>query len=248
MVKKLFIVTGASGELGRDFVRKLSEMGEKVMAFSRKSQHIEGAEVYRADLLSEQEVFSTVSEINLSNYDEVYLIHAVGKFKFEESASSVQDLDKDGIDDEIYATNVLTLKNILKALLALCNPSTKVNVCAFASVSDKHNVPFWNSYTQSKNITREYLKELCESPQIRALVVSVSTIDTGNENLLRPQADKTYWLQPHEIVSKALPELMSLSTFKEIEVIKEKPGFDTAYYFDHEAILKKWKEEMGQGG
>jgi protoporphyrinogen oxidase len=78
-------------------------------------------------------------------------------------------------------------------------------------------------------------------------VVDVSTVDTGNENDLRPHADKTYWLQPEEIVVKALPELMTLSTYKEIDVVKQKPDFNPDYYLDHEAILKKWKQEMGEG-
>ncbi len=239
-------MTGASGKLGTSFIQELQRRKEYSVAFTRKEIEINGIETKKADLLNESEVVTAFNGIDLLDDNEIYLIHAVGKFKFEENAADIVDFDNDGIDDEIYATNVLTLKNTIKALLAYCPVSAKVKICAFASVSDKHNIPFWNSYTKSKNIIRGYLKELCRSAQIQALVVNVTTVDTGNENDLRPHADKTYWLTPDEIVIKALPELMGLSTYKEIDVIKEKPDFDSNYYLDHEAILKKWKREMGK--
>ena len=81
--------------------------------------------------------------------------------------------------------------------------------------------------------------------KISALMVNVTTVDTGNENLLRPNADKTYWLKTQEIVDRALPELAALSGYKEIDIIKEKPDFDVKYYIDHEALLEKWRTEMG---
>jgi len=246
MTKRIFIVTGASGKLGMSFIQELQKRGEVIIAFTRKEVEIEGVKIEKADLLNEGEITTAFNEMDLSDSNEIYLIHAVGKFKFEGNAADIIDLDNDGIDDEVYATNVLTLKNTIKALLARCTTQAKIKICAFASVSDKHDIPFWNSYTKSKNIIRGYLKELCRSARMQALVVNVTTVDTGNENDLRPHADKTYWLTPDEIVAKVLPELISLSTYKEIDMIKEKPDFDSNYYLDHEAILKKWKSEMGE--
>jgi short-subunit dehydrogenase len=242
---KLFIITGASGKLGLSFINELAKQQQEVIGLTRSTRDIENVKTYQADLLIEKEVASVFDKILFSNYEEIYLIHAVGAFKFHRNASDILDNNRDGIDDEVYATNVLTLKNTLKSL-HLHKGSAQIKVCAFASVSDKHNVPFWSSYTKSKNIMREYLKELCGLAHIQALIVNVSTVDTGNENNLRPNADKTYWLKPSEIVVKVLPELMSLSAYKEIDVIKEKPGFDSNYYLDHEAILKKWETEMGK--
>lgn len=244
MQNKIFIVTGASGKLGLSFIDELKNRGEKVISLTRKQVEIKSTKVYQADLLDENETTAAINKIQFENLEEIYLIHAVGTFKFHKNDSDILDINGDGIDDEVYAMNVLTLKNVLKSLLAQRHPSAKIRVCAFASVSDKYNVPFWNSYTRSKNIVREYLRELCDLAHIQALVVNVSTVDTGNENGLRPNADKTYWLQPSEIVVRVLPELIDLSTYKEIDVIKEKPGFDPNYYLDHEAILRKWEKEM----
>lgn len=245
MQNRLFVVTGASGKLGKAFVLGLREEGERIIALTRKETVVENIETHSVDLLNENKIALIFSQIDFSSCDEIYLIHAVGKFKFEKNTSDITDVDKDGIDDDVYSTNVLTLKNILKGLLVHRPAIAKIKVCTFASVSDKYDVPFWSSYTKAKNIIKGYLKELCESGHIQALVVSVSTVDTGNENDLRPHADKTYWLKPQEIVAQTLPELTSLLSYKEIEVIKEKPNFDPHYYLDHEAILKKWQNEMG---
>lgn len=244
MQNKIFIVTGASGKLGLSFIEELHNRREKVIGLARKKIEIKNTDVYQADLLDEDEVASALNKIKFANFKEIYLIHAVGTFKFQKNNSDILDDNKDGIDDEVYATNVLTLKNVLKCLLTHHHSSIKIRVCAFASVSDKYNVPFWNSYTKSKNIVREYLRELSDLAHIHALVVNISTVDTGNENNLRPNATKTHWLQPSEIVVKVLPELINLSTYTEIDVIKEKPDFDPNYYLDHEAILKKWENEM----
>ncbi len=143
------------------FIQELQRRKEHIVAFTRKEAEIDAVETERADLLNEGDVAAAFGAIDLSNSDEIYLVHAVGKFKFEGNSADITDLDNDGIDDEVYATNVLTLKNTLKALFAHRPTHAKIKICAFASVSDKYAIPFWNSYTQSRNIIRGYLKELC---------------------------------------------------------------------------------------
>ncbi len=244
MGKELFLITGASGKLGITFAKQLKKENKPVLGLVRKEFKIEGIQLLKADLLDENQISDALKTFDFTSFETVTLIHPVGKFKFERVSSEIIDTDKDGIDDEVYSTNVLTLKNTLKVLLSCLNSNQKIKVCTFASISDKHNIPFWKSYTKSKNIIRGYLKDLCEHNYIHALMVNVSTVDTGNENLLRPNADKTYWLHPEEIVSKTLPELVSISSYKEIDLFKEKPDFDENYYLDHEAILKKWEKEM----
>lgn len=242
---RLFIVTGASGKLGATFIASLKEGNNEVCALSRKPIETQADTTFVVDLLDEAQIDSVFNTSDLSGFTEIILIHTVGKFKFEGVDSAISDTDGDGIDDEVYATNVITTKNILKHLLAHKEKETNLNVVAFASVSDKHDVPFWSSYTRAKNILRGYLQTLSEEKQISALMVNVSTVDTGNENLLRPNADKTYWLNPQEIIERVLPELAALTGYREMEIIKKKPDFDENYYLDHEALLEKWRKEMG---
>ncbi len=246
MDKELFIVTGASGKLGEFFIQTLQQQGKAVVGLSRKNIEL-GVPVYPGDLLIEKEVEGALGKIDYTLYEQFTLIHTVGKFKFEKDNPNVVDNDGDGIDDEVYLTNVVTLKNILKFLIDHVEHKS-LKVCAFGSVSDKYEIPFWISYRKAKNIMRQYLKELARIGRIKALVINVSTLDTGNENLLRPNADKTYWLQPAEVVEKTLLEIKSVQSYEEIDVIKHKPYFDGSYYIDHDEILKKWTREMGPKG
>jgi short-subunit dehydrogenase len=173
MNRELFLITGASGKLGLAFVEQLKKDNKTILGLVRKDFKIEGVQLLKADLLDENIVLATFKTFDFSGFGTITLIHPVGKFKFERDSSPVIDTDQDGIDDEVYGTNVLTLKNTIKALLSLVNRNQKIKVCGFASVSDKHDIPFWNSYTKSKNILRGYLKELCEQNYIHALMVNV---------------------------------------------------------------------------
>jgi short-subunit dehydrogenase len=241
----IFIVSGASGKLGEAFIDLLKQQGKTVYALSRKDVATHADNFLFADLLKEHEVENALMTVDFRKYKEVVLIHTVGKFKFEGIGTEIIDENGDGIDDEVFDTNVITTKNLLKVLLPLVAENTTVKVCAFASVSDKHDVPFWSSYTRAKNILRGYLQTLYEEQQLFALVVNVSTVDTGNENTLRPNADKTYWLHPNEIAEKIIPELNSLNGYREIDIIKGKPDFEENYYIDHDKLLEKWRREMG---
>lgn len=243
MDKELYIVTGASAKLGECFIKSLQEKNQKIIGLSRKNTEL-NIPVFICDLLKEDEVENIFNQIDFSSYESFVLIHTVGKFKFEKGELNVIDNDGDGIDDEVFFTNVTTLKNTLKFLI----PHTKgksLKVCAFGSVSDKYSIPFWVSYRKAKNIMKQYLKDLSRDGEIKALVINVSTLDTGNENLLRPEADKTYWLKPQEVVDESLVELDHLHSYEEIDIVKNKPDFKDDYYLDHDALLEKWQKEMG---
>lgn len=244
-MSRIFIVTGASGKLGEAFITALKDRSEIVCGFSRRPITSPADKMLVADLLDEKQVETTLAEVGVEHYTEVVLIHTVGKFKFHENDHEIIDGNSDGIDDEVFDTNVLTTKNLLKFILPLVKQGVVVRMCAFASVSDKHAIPYWSSYTRSKNILRGYLQTLCEMQELSALMVNVTTVDTGNENFLRPNADKTYWLRPEEVVNEVLPEIESLIGYKEIDIIKKNPSFNDAYYIDHEKLLEKWKREMG---
>ncbi len=243
-MKRVFLITGASGELGKSFVKNIDSK-EIVYKFSRSElSDNSDNKCFILDLLEEEKVKEVLELTDLDSFNEIVLIHTVGKFKFENDESKIEDKDGDGIDDEIYKTNVITTKNILKYVKQNINGRAEIKVCVFASVSDKYSIPYWSSYTRAKNILRGYLQTLSENQIVSALVVNVSTVDTGNENLLRPNADKTYWLKPEEIVTRVLPELNDLDGYTEIDIIKEHPDFKKDYYINHESILEKWHSEM----
>ena len=253
MDKKLVIITGANGKLGKAYLEHFSSKEDfDVVSFSRSTQD-EKPTVFKSvqvDLLDQTNVGLEIDKIDFSIYKKIVLIHPVGKFKFQKQGIPEADSDRDGIDDEVFSSNVVTLQNILTSLIGCTkNVETQIFVCAFGSISDRYRIPFWSSYSKSKNILRGVLKCLTEQSVLRSkinvLFVNVSSVDTGNENKLRPYADKKFWLKPEAIVAKSLDYLLSEFTgYREIDVYNPVPNFDTNYFHNKEKIFQKWLSEM----
>ena len=172
-------------------------------------------------------------------------------FKFEMFGFPGVDKDKDGIDDEVFASNVLTFLHIFNALKQKVEKikGLRFTICAFGSISDKYNIPFWKSYTKSKDFLRGVIKSAAlndKSKLIRAIFVNVSTTDTGNERNLRPYANRKYWLKPKEIVKASLPLILKKKDiWNELNIYKPNPNFDPTWYTNHENVLKRWEMQIG---
>jgi hypothetical protein len=90
---------------------------------------------------------------------EINLIHSIGIDKFEPDGKPHIDEDRDGIDDEIYATNVTTFMNVTEPLIEIASQEEiKLALYAIGSISDTFNVPYWQSFTKAKDLVRNYMK------------------------------------------------------------------------------------------
>lgn len=247
-MRKLVIITGSNGALGLAYANELLKNKDFDVVTIARSGAAETTIV--CDLQDKQALETSISKINFNNYSSVLIIHPVGKFKFEKDGIPEIDKDNDGIDDEVFASNVTTLENILAIIIsATRNNPIPITVCTFGSISDAYEVPFWKSYSQSKNILRSLLRSSTDQQKrLGVLFVNVSSVNTGNENILRPFANKKYWLEPTKIVDETLPTLLGdLRGYKEISLYNPMPGFAETYFKNHQEILNKWLREMGNG-
>lgn len=214
MNKNLVIITGANGKLGEAYTNFFSSKSDFDTILISRSGTGNGTRVFKqiqVDLLDKKNVKLELSKINFPLYQKIFLIHPVGKFKFQKNASMGISNE---IENEVFLSNVVTLENILTPIIYnIENEEVLIYVCAFGSISDKYGIPFWKSYSKSKNILRDILKRLTEKDSLRnklsVLFVNVSSVDTGNENKLRPYADKQFWLKPEKIVEKSTEILFS---------------------------------------
>jgi NADP-dependent 3-hydroxy acid dehydrogenase YdfG len=243
----LAIVTGANGALGKAYLQQLSTLPHVRsvgLARERKEQNPRVEYRHGVDLLEEHQVREAIYSLQCELAQTILLIHPVGKFKFEMQPPQE-------IDPEVLLSNMGTMVNTIKAVLSRMR--SNLIVCAFGSVSDKYNVPFWRSYTEAKNRMRESLQTLSRmlsisNTNVRSVMVNVSTTDTGNEKLLRPKADRKFWLKPEKIVQESLPILLADSGphYQELDVIETKPGFNPEdYYRNPQKILSAWEKQMG---
>jgi hypothetical protein len=255
---KLAIITGITGKLGEEYLSYFrKQKNTKCVGFSRREPLKKHRNVtyLLSDLLDKNKVVEKIEIINLSMYDEVLFIHPIGMFRFELTGNPKKDYNRDGVDDEIFASNVLTFTNVfnpLKNKIKKLNKSgskIKLTVCAFGSISDKYNIPFWSSYTKSKETLRKLIKKsisLNKNVDVKGVFVNVSTADTGNERKLRPFGDKTYWLTTKEIVASSTETILKgKKSWLEINVFKHNPNFNLTWYTNHDNVLERWKKQMG---
>lgn len=248
----LAIITGASGALGSaylGFFRKRDDYQCVAIARSSLVGDTTGVVVASADLLDKDAVESAVNGISFNGIRKIVLVHPVGKFKFQ-YPSLKSRVQSQRLKQEMIESNVVTLEHVLAPLLRrTTGTSIRLTICAFGSISDRYAIPFWSAYSYAKNMLRRVLRSIVArsgGDQVRCLFVNVSSVDTGNENKLRPHADKRYWLKPETIVSETTPILTSCPKgYREIDVYRPLPKFDSTYFLDHKKILRKWMREMG---
>lgn len=126
-MKKLYIVTGASGLVGNNLLRKLLELPEteKIIALENKNViHIDSSKVTIikgnvCDLKSLEKLFNN----NNKNYDEVICIHCAGIITISSKN-----------DDRVYDVNVGGTKNII----TMCQ---KYKISKLVYISSVHAIP-----------------------------------------------------------------------------------------------------------
>ena len=251
---RLVVITGVTGKLGEAYLRSLVRYRNlSCIGVARHNlPNSKRARYLYANLLNKPQVRKAVNSLDLRGFEEVILIHPVGMFKFEMFGFQGIDKNKDGIDDEVFASNVLTFLHIFKALKQKVEKTKglRFTACAFGSISDKYSIPFWKSYTKSKDFLRKVIQSVALNDKrklTRGIFVNVSTTDTGNERNLRPHANRKYWLKPEEIVKTSLPLILKKKDiWNELNIHKPNPNFDPTWYTNHENVLKRWEMQMGE--
>lgn len=229
------VVTGAGGEVGKAFLN----------CFRAEEIECRGITHQDANLADAIETENVLGSLDLRAYERIIFVHTVGRFKWEGNGIASGDADGDGIDDEVFESNVLTFKHVVRHLASL---EKHLTICNIGSISDRYGIPWWRSYSQAKNIVREQMQKLAKTETVRGISINVSTVQTTKECQLRPCADQRYWLSPDEMAKKAIPYILRGPTgYLEIDIFKDRPDFDPLEYYLNPVLVKeRWLKEMGQ--
>lgn len=242
MSKKLILIPGATGKMGETFLQKFSKMKDYEVVGITSNQTNKNANLQYANLLKEKDIEDFLSRIDFSSLEEIILIHSIGPFIFEEKGLPQKDKNKDGIDDKTYELNFLTFKNIVDSLVKkLKNKNALLTLVAFGSISDRYNVPWWQSYSKTKNILRKFMRNSINK-KTRAVFINVGSTEKEEE---RPFADKKYWLTCKEVVKKSMKSILNKDLFwQEIDIFKPSPDYYEGFFEDHESLKKRWMQDM----
>ncbi len=228
--------------MGSEFSSLITQEGGFDVVGITSSKEKASSEILYAQLLDLASVYDAISRIDLDNYEEIYVIHAVGPFVFEGESLGVP-YDEIKIDKDVYSNNFATFVNLFKAISRYVG-SQPITWIAFGSVSDSYEIPFWKSYSVAKNDLRRFMRDI-KGINSRCVMVNVSSTEKEEE---RPFADKSYWLSCREVAQKSLPLILSKNVpWVEVDIIKPMPNFDSEYYRDHKKIYNKWMKEMYGG-
>lgn len=258
-VKNLIIIAGASGDIGKAFIKKLTPHFP-IIGISRNSKsglNHKNLAWFHIDLSRPEEVEKAVSELNLTKYSKVILIHAIGQDKFENvHYPRIEPLAT--IDPVVYDSTVNTYKYLANALIQRIRNDRKngwkarLVLSTIAGVADKYGMIFLTSFVESKNIVRMYMRNATEQfDWISALVINITSTATKAALLVRPYANinsKT-WLTPEEVVDRSVPLLLRKKKgYAEIDIIKSDPDFNDYYKNNHRMYIKWASEVWGPNG
>ncbi len=250
-LKTLFIIGGASGEIGAEFVRRLI-VSQQVIGISRENELDISSTNLRwlhFDLANPNETYKIVERMDFSKFARVVFIHSIGIDKFENI--DYPRIDKiETIDPVVYNSNVNTYKYFATALIKKLGQErkggakTQLTLAMIGSVADKHGLIFLTSFSESKNIVRGYMRDAVgRYPWVTSLAINISSTITKSALKIRPHADTTYWLTPQEVVKKSLSTLLETTQgYKEINLYKKDPQYEPDYYTNNDKVFRRWSK------
>ncbi|MDO8481059.1 MAG: hypothetical protein Q7S65_04555 [Nanoarchaeota archaeon] len=241
---KQAIVTGCTSEFGEAYVNVLESAGYPVVGISRSAHESGNHEHVSLDLSDSQATARFVHKRDLAGLEHLVLVHGVGSFVFEEHPGPM--------DLEAYTSNYLTFMHLAEPLRYRVMHETRaqLTVVSFGSVSDRYEVPFWQTYSRCNRQRKEKLRDWAVQShgRISAVFITLATIDTRCQREMRPHADRAYWASPQSVAEKTLPAILSPSGYwAELAPFAPPPERLTdAYYANLPAIRDKWMREMGR--
>lgn len=248
MNKRLVIISGVRGKMGNAFFNNFKELPHTTFIGLTSDKNAESKVIKQVDLFDKNKSKQFISDLNISDFQEVYYIHSIGVFLFEKKGLPNKDINKDGIDDFIYASNFESFQNFVKPLIKKINEKPNIHkpvltLCAFGSISDRYLVPWWQSYSKTKNILKAYMRELVNG-KTRCLFINVSSTEKEGE---RPLADKTYWLTCQEVADATMRALFDYNLYwQEVDIFKPNPKYYSGFFLNHEKLKERWLHDIGK--
>lgn len=260
--KKLVIIAGVTGSIGQELLRHylldkntivygLSRRGVSMDQFSALPEH---NLIINVDMYSDSKISEFVSKIPKSSFEKITYYHLLGEFKTEinEKLEIVveNDLDGDGIDDEVYKLVAHAYKTMTSHLndLSVKNNS-ELDIVSFGSLADRHGVPCFQSFGKSREIVKNFSQEMFKNNEnLNVYLFDTSTILAADEMLERPfifatQVNPAYWITPLELVNRTISFISSQKGFVEKDIYLVNPNFSNDY-FNAEITYKRRVKEL----
>jgi NAD(P)-dependent dehydrogenase (short-subunit alcohol dehydrogenase family) len=191
--ERVAVVTGATGNLGGAVIARLEAEGASVIGIERsRIRHRDQtvAEIDLGNAGSTQRAFAVLTA-RFGRVDSV--VHTVGTYRGGPSLIDTPDDDFTGL----FATNVLTTANLLRAALPAMLAQGSGQIAVVGSVDALHAAPGHSAYGASKAAQLRMIEsaaaELRGSP-VTLNAVLPTTMDTPQNRAAMPTADRSAWV------------------------------------------------------
>ncbi len=265
-MKTLVIINGVTGAIGTACLARfsrehnvtiygLSRKADPVSTFSKDGHLPDNSLICSiGDITDKNNCQAFVDAIDLSLYEEIVYIHAVGVYPFEIDASGnikvSHDDDGDGVDDRVVE---LSYNAFFAMTDALKGTDKSTNALIFGGIADKHHPAVHKSWwTVMEKVKANMTKIASEDKNINFFLLNISSVICPHEILTRPfvfqntNANPRFWLMPHEVAEEVAMLTLSDSHkgFVEHDLF-HKADYYQDDYFTEKKFTDRKKAELG---
>jgi NADP-dependent 3-hydroxy acid dehydrogenase YdfG len=248
----LCLVTGATGEVGREFVDQLAPdyptvalARRPIATFKNQPEEYQGGLDFM-DAEGTKRAIGKIINARRERISRIVLIHPVGNFKYEDRQAE----EPWQMDPVVHDTNVTTFENVARALMEV-DPEIAITMVMLASVTDQYDIPMFRSYREANAMQRALIRKwIRQKANTSGVSLDLGTIDVKSENDLRPNANRKFWLSAEELVKQTCDPIMQTTPGKltRVELLKAPAGIDPhkGYYPHLEKVMHNWQAGMSQ--
>lgn len=174
-MKKIAIITGASGGIGIDLCLRYIEKGYQVIALD-KNEHVEmpnAVDFYRVDLKSEAEILHFFETIKRTYKTAHVLINNAAISSFHKRIEDISSLEL----NDVLAVNLRAPMLMAKAFISLNRGESYGRIINIASTRWHQNEPDWEAYGATKGGIVSFTNSLCVS--LSHTPITVNAISPG---------------------------------------------------------------------
>ncbi|NTV44371.1 MAG: hypothetical protein HGA67_01590 [Candidatus Yonathbacteria bacterium] len=264
-MKTLIIINGVTGAIGSACLARFSrEHDTTIIGLSRQARdmadflndkHLPDATFACSigDITQKESCERFTKSLDVSRYEQIIYIHAVGIYPIEIDTSGdvgvSHDTDDDGIDDRVLHLSY-------DAFFAMSDSLQKTNIPVYAllfgGVADKFKPSVHTSWWTVMEKIKHRMKETSKnSSGISYFVLNISSVISSAELLNRPfvftktDAEPAFWLMPHEIAERVATLVFSKKIGFTEDEIYHRAKYYRNNHFDEDKFIVRRKKELG---
>ncbi|MCC3859799.1 SDR family NAD(P)-dependent oxidoreductase [Pseudemcibacter aquimaris] len=197
-MKKVIVVTGATGALGLDTVKKLARKNFTVVGICRGKmpdfEHDNVSYIENCDLSIKEQADNAIAEVANQHGHIFGLINIAGGFIWK----TIADTTMEDIENQ-FSMNFKTMFNATKAALDYMYDGRIINIGATGAINaDQGMAAYAISKSAVLRFTEALSKETPETITVNAILPSI--IDTPQNRKDMPDADTSEWVKTSTLV------------------------------------------------